>query len=130
MPKKKAGKKKKGKKVIEYDYKYPQYDFVKLKEVQTMDFLALNSDNKNADRIEGKVPIDGTPYLIKEQIAVKYMYSVKNLRLFVQDGNEKRYLDDILYKPFKEIGIAGNKFNLFYEFEPFVHPTLEASISG
>ena len=44
------------------------------------------------------------------------------------EGTEKKYLDAIMCRTFQELGINAEKFSLFYEFDPFVHPMLEASL--
>ena len=45
------------------------------------------------------------------------------------NSGEKKYLDNLEYKTFQELGFNGSSFVLFFEFEPFVHPTLEAILS-
>ena len=65
---------------------------------------------------------------IKELIQEKHGSSCGRLRLFMRDENsgEKKYLDNLEYKTFQELEISGSNFVVFFEFEPFVHPTLEA----
>ena len=123
-----TGKKKKKKQAV-YNYKYPQLDFEKLKQVPTLNFMARNLNSRASDIIEGSVPIDFSFNKIKEIIQAKHKYSCGNLRLYILEGQEKKYLDNVICRTFKELGITAEKFNLYYEFEPFVHPMLEASLA-
>jgi hypothetical protein len=123
-----TGKKKKKKQAV-YNYKYPQLDFEKLKQVPTLNFMARNLNSRASDIIEGSVPIDFSFNKIKEIIQAKHKYSCGNLRLYILEGQEKKYLDNVICRTFKELGITAEKFTLYYEFEPFVHPMLEASLA-
>ena len=122
-----TGKKKKKKQAV-YNYKYPQLDFEKLKQVPTLNFMARNLNSRASDIIEGSVPIDFSFNKIKDIIQAKHKYSCGNLRLYILEGQEKKYLDNVICRTFKELGITAEKFTLYYEFEPFVHPMLEASL--
>jgi len=124
---KKGGKKKK--KVVEYNYKYPKIDFEELKKVKMLNFLARNNSSNAATIIEGSVPIDYSFHKIKEIIQEKHKSSCSNLRLYILEGQEKKYLDNVLCRTFKELGITVEKFTLYYEFDPFVHPMFEASLA-
>ncbi len=123
-----TGKKKKKKQAV-YNYKYPQLDFEKLKQVPTLNFMARNLNSRASDIIEGSVPIDFSFNKIKDIIQAKHKYSCGNLRLYILEGQEKKYLDNVICRTFKELGITAEKFTLYYEFEPFVHPMLEASLA-
>jgi hypothetical protein len=123
-----TGKKKKKKQAV-YNYKYPQLDFEKLKQVPTLNFMARNLNSRASDIIEGSVPIDFSFNKIKEIIQAKHKFSCGNLRLYILEGQEKKYLDNVICRTFKELGITAEKFTLYYEFEPFVHPMLEASLA-
>ena len=123
-----TGKKKKKKQAV-YNYKYPQLDFEKLKQVPTLNFMARNLNSRASDIIEGSVLIDFSFNKIKEIIQAKHKYSCGNLRLYILEGQEKKYLDNVICRTFKELGITAEKFTLYYEFEPFVHPMLEASLA-
>ena len=125
---KETGKKKKKKQAV-YNYKYPQLDFEKLKQVPTLNFMARNLNSRASDIIEGSVPIDFSFNKIKEIIQAKHKFSCGNLRLYILEGQEKKYLDNVICRTFKELGITAEKFTLYYEFEPFVHPMLEASLA-
>ena len=122
---KKGGKKKK---VVVYQSKYPYLDMDKLKQVPVLNWIARLSNAKGGEMIEGTVPMDYSFNKIKEKIQEKHSNSCSNLRLFIMEGNEKKYLDAIMCKTFLELGINTEKFSLFYEFEPFVHPMLEAGL--
>ena len=123
-----TGKKKKKNQAV-YNYKYPQLDFEKLKQVPTLNFMARNLNSRASDIIEGSVPIDFSFNKIKEIIQAKHKFSCGNLRLYILEGQEKKYLDNVICRTFKELGITAEKFTLYYEFEPFVHPMLEASLA-
>ena len=130
---KKGGKKKKKKEKPPYNYKYPQLNYEELKKVPMLSFTAKNGSLKtsNDDIVTGTVPMDYSFNKIKELIQLKHGASCGNLRLFMKDDNtgEKKYFDNVEYKTFQELGFTGTSFNLFFEFEPFVHPTLEAILS-
>ena len=130
---KKGGKKKKKKEKPPYNYKYPQLNYEELKKVPMLTFTAKNGSlkNSNDDIVTGTVPMDYSFNKIKELIQLKHGASCGNLRLFMKDDNtgEKKYFDNVEYKTFQELGFTGTSFNLFFEFEPFVHPTLEAILS-
>ena len=130
---KKGGKKKKKKEKPPYNYKYPQLNYEELKKVPMLTFTAKNGSlkNSNDDIVTGTIPMDYSFNKIKELIQLKHGASCGNLRLFMKDDNtgEKKYFDNVEYKTFQELGFTGTSFNLFFEFEPFVHPTLEAILS-
>ena len=130
---KKGGKKKKKKEKPPYNYKYPQLNYEELKKVPMLTFTAKNGSlkNSNDDIVTGTIPMDYSFNKIKELIQLKHGASFGNLRLFMKDDNtgEKKYFDNVEYKTFQELGFNGSNFNLFFEFEPFVHPTLEAILS-
>ena len=130
---KKGGKKKKKKEKPPYNYKYPQLNYEELKKVPMLTFTAKNGSfkNSNDDIVTGTIPMDYSFNKIKELIQLKHGASCGNLRLFMKDDNtgEKKYFDNVEYKTFQELGFNGSNFNLFFEFEPFVHPTLEAILS-
>ena len=133
MPKSGKGKKRKKKEKV-YDYKYPILDFEKLKQVPKISFEIKNVSIKGNNTITGELPIDYSFNKIKEMIQEKHKYSCHNLRLYVLEGTDsksnKKYLDDLICKTFKELGITAEKFVVYYEFAPFDHPTLEASLSA
>ena len=130
---KKGGKKKKKKEKPPYNYKYPQLNYEELKKVPSVKFIAVNRSHKSvsSDVVKGEIPIDYSFNKIKELIQQKHGSSCGNLRLFMRDDNsgEKKYLDNLECKTFQELGFNGASFVLFFEFEPFVHPTLEAILS-
>ena len=76
----------------------------------------------------GSIPMDYSFNKIKELIQQKHGSSCGNLRLFMRDENsgEKQYLDNLECKTFQELGFDGTSCVVYFEFEPFVHPTLEA----
>ena len=128
----KKGKKKKKEKPP-YNYKYPQLNYEELKKVPLFNFTAKNGSlkNPNDDIVTGSIPMDYSFNKIKELIQQKHGFSCRNLRLFMEDTNsgEKKYLDNLEYKTFQELGFKGSNCVLFFEFDPFVHPTLEAILS-
>ena len=128
----KKGKKKKKEKPP-YNYKYPQLNYEELKKVPLFNFTAKHGslNNSNDDIVTGSINMDYSFNKIKELIQQKHGYSCRNLKLFMKDDNtgEKKYLDNLEYKTFQELGFHGSSFVLFFEFEPFVHPTLEAILS-
>ena len=91
--------------------------------------MARNLNSRASDIIEGSVPIDFSFNKIKEIIQAKHKFSCGNLRLYILEGQEKKYLDNVICRTFKELGITAEKFTLYYEVEPFVHPMLEASLA-
>ena len=130
---KKGGKKKKKKEKPPYNYKYPQLNYEELKKVPMLNFTAKNGSlkNSNDDIVTGSIPNDYSINKIKELIQQKHGNSCGNLRLFVKDENtgEKNYFDSVEHKTFQELGFKSTNLVLFFEFDPFVHPTLEAILS-
>ena len=130
---KKGGKKKKKKEKPPYNYKYPQLNYEELKKVPLFNFTAKNGSlkNSNDDIVTGSIPADYSFNKIKELIQQKHGDSCGNLRLYMKDDNtgEKKYLDKLEYKTFQELGFNNASLILFFEFEPFAHPTLEAILS-
>ena len=128
----KKGKKKKKEKPP-YNYKYPQLNYEELKKVPLFNFTAKNGSlkNSNDDIVTGSVPMDYSFNKIKELIQQKHGFSCSNLRLYMKNDNtgEKQYLDNLEFKPFQELGFNGTNILLFFEFEPFAHPTLEAILA-
>ena len=118
----------KKKKQVVYQCKYPILDMEKLKQVPVLNWVARMNNTKAGDIIEGTVPMDYSFNKIKEKIQEKHGFSCSNLRLYIMEGTEKKYLDAIMCRTFQELGINAEKFSLFYEFDPFVHPMLEASL--
>ena len=130
---KKGGKKIKKKEKPPYNYKYPQLNYEELKKVPLFTFTAKNGSlkNSNDDIVTGSIPMDYSFNKIKELIQQKHGDSCSNLRLFMKDDNtgEKKYLDNLEYKTLQELGFTGSSCVLFFEFDPYVHPTLEAILS-
>ena len=130
---KKGGKKRKKKEKPPYNYKYPQLNYEELKKVPSVKFIAVNRSHKSvsSDVVKGEIPIDYSFNKIKELIQQKHGSSCRNLRLFMEDTNsgEKKYLDNLEYKTFQDMGFINSELNIYFEFEPFVHPTLEAILS-
>ena len=128
----KKGKKKKKEKPP-YNYKYPQLNYEELKKVPMFNFTAKNASlkNSNDDILTGSIPIDYSFNKIKELIQQKHGSSCGNLKLFMKDDNsgEKKYLDKLECKTLQELGFNASSVVLYFEFEPFVHPTLEAILS-
>ena len=130
---KKGGKKKKKKEKPPYNYKYPQLNYEELKKVPLFNFTAKNGSlkNSNDDIVTGSIPMDYSFNKIKELIQQKHGDSCSNLRLYMKDDNtgEKKYLDSLEYKTLQELGFNGSSCVVFFEFDPYVHPTLEAILS-
>ena len=128
----KKGKKKKKEKPP-YNYKYPQLNYEELKKVPLINFTAKNGSlkNSNDDIVTGSIPMDYSFNKIKELIQQKHGGSCGNLKLYMRDDNsgEKRYFDKLESKTLQEIGINATNLVLYFEFEPFVHPTLEAILA-
>ena len=128
----KKGKKKKKEKPP-YNYKYPQLNYEELKKVPLFNFTAKNGSlkNSNDDIVTGSIPMDYSFNKIKELIQQKHGGSCGNLKLYMRDDNsgEKRYFDKLESKTLQEIGINATNLVLYFEFEPFVHPTLEAILA-
>ena len=131
--KKKGGKKKKKKEKPPYNYKYPQLNYEELKKVPMINFTAKNGSlkNSNDDIVTGSIPIDYSVNKIKELIQQKHGNSCGNLRLFIKDENtgENKYFDSVEYMTLKELGFKNSNLIIFFEFQPFVHPTLEAILA-
>ena len=130
---KKGGKKKKKKEKPPYNYKYPQLNYEELKKVPMINFTAKNGSlkNSNDDIVTGSIPVDYSFNKIKDLIQKKHGYSCGNLRLFIKDENtgESKYFDNVEYQTFKELGFNSTNLVIFFEFQPFVHPTLEAILA-
>ena len=128
----KKGKKKKKEKPP-YNYKYPQLNYEELKKVPLFNFTAKNGSlkNSNDDIVTGSIPMDYSFNKIKELIQQKHGGSCGNLRLYMRDdtSGEKKYLDQLECKTLQELGFNASSVVLYFEFEPFVHPTLEAILA-
>ena len=128
----KKGKKKKKEKPP-YNYKYPQLNYEELKKVPSINFTAKNGSlkNSNDDIVTGTIPMDYSFNKIKELIQQKHGGSCGNLKLYMRDDNSgvKRYFDNLEYQTLQEIGFNATNIVLYFEFEPFVHPTLEAILA-
>ena len=128
----KKGKKKKKEKPP-YNYKYPQLNYEELKKVPLFNFTAKNGSlkNSNDDIVTGSIPMDYSFNKIKELIQQKHGGSCGNLRLYMRDDNsgEKKYLDQLECKTLQELGFNASSVVLYFEFVPFVHPTLEAILA-
>jgi hypothetical protein len=127
----KIGSGKKAKKVPEpFISKYPPVNYEKLNEVPEVS-LAIRMDGGLNNIIhEMKIPINWTLNRLIEKINEKHENSCHNMRIFIIENANRKYLDSLRFKTFKEIGITSEKetLTLYYEFEPAVHPVLEAGL--
>ncbi len=63
---------------------------------------------------------------VKEIINEHNGNALHQIRLFLIENSVKRYIDNLTYQSFKQIGIQGDSLTLYYEYEPSIHPLLEA----
>jgi hypothetical protein len=112
-----------------YVNKYPPIDFNKLKEVPEIS-VSVKLDQGKADKaLEFKIPITMTLRKVIEKINEKHCNSCSNIRVYLVENSQKKYMDVFTYKTFKELDITpGENLNLFYEYEPIKHPLLEAGL--
>ncbi|MCQ2816025.1 MAG: hypothetical protein MJ252_02055 [archaeon] len=143
--KKKGGKKKKQKADIPFKYEHP--DLEELMKVPCLNWQAdLDPKNTPADgsnytqecskTIKGKTPMDYSFNKIKEEIQKGFGDCFGNLILFLKDETgERRELKDDLFKPLSTYLEPNSESDskevvrFIYDFEPFVHPMLEASVA-
>jgi hypothetical protein len=124
---KKSGKKTK---VVEpFISKYPPVEYDKAKEVPDITIVFRLDQGLNNFSTEVKISITSTLNKIIEKINEKHGNSCHNIKIFMIDNAERKYLENLKFKTFKEIGVKPNEIvNLYYEFEPSVHPLLEAGL--
>lgn len=82
--------------------------------------------------VKGKVPNNYSFNMIREKILKEFGNSLGNLRLYYKDEKtgERRDLSEIMHKPLKECLAQSSEIAKFvYDFDPFVHPMLEASVA-
>lgn len=122
---------KKPKKVAEpFVSKYNLIDFEKAKEVPEIT-LTVKFDQVRTEGFfyDMKLPINMTLRKAMEKINEKHMNSCHNIRIFILENSAKKYMDNLTYKTFKDLGIKpGDNLNLYYEYEPAIHPLLEAGL--
>jgi hypothetical protein len=140
MDKKKKGKKpgsakigsaKKAKKAADtFISKYPPIDFEKLKEISEVPLVIRMDGSLNNIVFEMKIPINWTLNRLIEKINEKHGNACHNIKIFIIENAKRKYMDSLRFKTFKEIGITSEKdsLTLYYEFEPSVHPFLEAGL--
>lgn len=127
----KSGKKtsKKTKVVEPFISKYPPVEYEKAKEVPDITIVFRLDQGLNNLPTEVKIPLTSTLNKIIEKINEKHVNSCHNIKIFMIENAERKYLEEMRFKTFKEIGVKPNEVvNLYYEFEPSIHPLLEAGL--
>jgi len=126
----KGGKgKKKGKKEAEpFVSKYPDIDYTNLMTVPKIDLrIKLINTKSEFGYMEITVPSTYSLAKIVELINIKHSFSCKNIKLFMEISGVRKNLDKLLYLNFQELDQKG-ELDLFYEFDPVIHPLLEAGL--
>jgi hypothetical protein len=123
---KKSGKK--GKKQIEpYVSRYPPIDYDILKQVPEVSLEISMELGKSC--IKEKVPITTTFNRIIEIIGNHHCNACHNIRLYVIENSQRRYLDVLRFFTLKDFDIKTDQiYQLYYEYEPIAHPMLEAGL--
>jgi hypothetical protein len=118
--------KRNAKKVDNFISKYPTIDYEKLLEVPEVS-LTIKYDQNRSESFDIKLPINFTLRKVKEKINERNGNSLHNIKIFLLENSVKKYMEIFSFHTFKQLGIKpGENINLFYEFEPAVHPLLEA----
>jgi hypothetical protein len=77
--------------------------------------------------IREKVPISTTFNRLIEMISKHHANACHNIRLYVIENSQRKYLDDLRFYTLKDFDVKSDQiYQLFYDFEPIVHPMLEA----
>ena len=121
---------KKGKKLAEpFVSKYPIIDYDKIKEVPEVLLNIRLDQGLSSYMSEIKIPITMTLSKIIERINERHGNSCHNIKTFIIENSSRMYMDLYKYKTFKEIGSQfGENLTLYYEYEPAIHPILEAGL--
>ncbi len=128
---KKPGSAKKAKKAPEpFISKYPPVNYEKLNEIPEVPLSIRMDGGLNNIIHEMKIPINWTLNRLIEKINEKHSNACHNLRIYIIENANRKYMDSLRFKTFKEIGITSEKETLtfYYEYEPAVHPVLEAGL--
>lgn len=110
-----------------YVSKFPPIDFEKINEIPEVSMtVRLDQMRTEGYFFDLKLPINMTFRKVIEKINERHGNSCHNIRIFLSD---KKPLDNFIYRTFKELGIKpGENFTLYYEYEPAIHPLLEAGL--
>lgn len=148
MGSKKGKKGKKTKKPLsEIEYAFPQPDYATLMKVPVLNWQAdIESkivENNNKDEssntalcsktVKGQTPVNYSFNSIKESIEHEFADSFGNLTLYYKDDKtqENRCLKNLMNHKISDLLTPGNNTVKFtYDFDPFVHPMLEASVTN
>jgi hypothetical protein len=110
--------------------KYSPIDYDKIKEIPELPLTIRLDQGLSNFVFETKVPINMTLKKVMDIINEKHGGACHNIRIFlVEKNSNKKYMDVFTYYTFKELGIQPTEnLTLYYEYEPAVHPLLEAGL--
>ena len=110
--------------------KYRAIDYEKLKEIPEITLtIKLDQSRMDGSTFEIKMGINLTIRKVLEKINERHCNSCKNIKIYLIENSQKKYMDIVTYKTFEELGFKGGEnLNFFYEYEPFKHPLLEAGL--
>jgi len=126
----KSKKSKKKKKAEPFVSKYNPIEYEKIKIIPEITVI-IKFDQARSDfnAIEIKIPSNKLIKNIVDKIYEKHCYSCHNVKIFVLENSQKKYLNDVLFKTFEELKLSlSDNFNVFYEYEPVENPLLEAGL--
>jgi hypothetical protein len=131
FPKRSKSKKSiKKKKAEPFLSKYPSIDYEKIKIIPEITVI-IKFDQARSDfnAIELKIPSNKLIKNVVDKIYEKHCHSCHNVKIFVLESSQKKYLNDVMFKTFEELKISlSDNFNVFYEYEPVENPILEAGL--
>jgi hypothetical protein len=110
--------------------KYREIDYDEVQKVsEILLIIRLDQLRNESGFFELKIPLTATLSKVAEKINQRHRNSCKNIRIYVVQDSQKKYMDVFFYKTFSELGLkAGENLNLYYEYEPVKHPLLEAGL--
>ena len=128
--KKSKSPKKKTKKTTEaFMSKYPPIDYEKIKEIPDVTIAIRLDQGQSNFMYDVKFPINTSIRKVKERINEKHGNACHNIKLYVIENSNKQYIDALSSSTLKDLGINPNEtLTLHYEFEPSIHPLLEAGL--
>jgi len=106
--------------------KYPPIDYDKLLEVQEV-LLQIKNDQNRSETFDLKVSINMTLRKVKEKINERYGNSLHQIKIYLFENSVKKNMEVFTYQTLKQLGLkAGDNINIYYEYEPEIHPLLES----
>ncbi len=121
----------KKRKIEPFVSKFPPIDFDKFKTTPEVSVIVRAEQSRSDfNYLELKLSSDRTIKNIIDKIKEKHCSSTHNIKIYIIENSQKKYLNNHLFKTFQDLKVSHNEiFNVFYEYEPVENPLLTAGLA-